>query len=93
MNLSQVVQHGHQLPLSVDLLLASQGESLDADAVIDVTEDRFDDPKPHAVDMTAHCAIDLLFHPFQGTVLLFGEAADLDIDLPCPFLFGTAQAL
>ena len=90
MNLGQIVQHGHELPLAVDLLFASQRESLDADGVVEVTEDRFDDAQPHAVNMTTHCRVDLLFHPLQRSVLLSGNSADLDVDLAGTFLCDAA---
>ena len=53
MNLGQIMQHIHQLPLPVDLCFPPQGESFDADGVVDVAEDRFNDSQPHAVDVTA----------------------------------------
>ena len=55
MNLGQIVQHVHQLPLSIDLFLAPQGESFNADGIVDVPEDRFDDPQAHAVDVATQC--------------------------------------
>ncbi len=55
MNLAQIVQHGHQLPLSVDFYLAPPGESPDTDGVADMAEDRLDDPQAHAVDVAAQC--------------------------------------
>ncbi len=86
------MQHGHQLPLPVDLLFASQGESLDADGVGEVAEDRFDDSKPHAVDVAAEGGVDLLSHPLQRAGLFRGNLADLDVDLPGALLFDAAQA-
>ena len=54
MDLSQIVQHVHQLPLTVDFLFATQGEPFDADGVVYVTEDRLDDSKSHTVDVAAY---------------------------------------
>jgi hypothetical protein len=51
MDLGQIVQHVHQLPLTVDLFLPPQAEPLDADGIVDMAKDRFDDPQAHAVNM------------------------------------------
>ena len=53
MNLGHIVQHVHQLPLAIDLFLAPQSKSFDADGVVDVAEDRLDDSKTHAIDVAA----------------------------------------
>ena len=52
-HLGQIVQHGYQLSLAVDLLLALQGESFDADGVIDMTEDRLNYAQVHAENVAA----------------------------------------
>jgi len=53
MNLGQIMQHVHQLPLPVDLLFAPQGKSFDTDGIVDVTEDRIDNAKAHAINVAA----------------------------------------
>ncbi len=47
------MQHCHQLPLTIDLVLAPQGKSLNADGVGYVAEDRLDDPQSHPVNVAA----------------------------------------
>jgi len=49
MNLENVVQHRHQLPLAVDLVPASQGETSETQGLADIAEDRLDDAQAHAV--------------------------------------------
>ena len=90
MNLGQIVQHRHQLPLTVDLLFTAQSESFDPYGIVDMTENRFDNPEARAVNVTADCGIDLLFHPLQWAMLLFGDAANFNIDLSGAFLPGAA---
>jgi hypothetical protein len=91
-NLGQIVQHVHQLPLAVNLLLASQTEALDTDGIVDVAEDRFDDPQAHTVDVPTNGRVDLLFHPFQRAGFYGGYTTEFDVDLPGAFLVDATQA-
>ena len=91
--LEQVVQHRHQLPLSIDLRFASQAEAPQPQRLSKMTEDRFDNPQAHAVNVAAQGGVDLLFHTNQRAVLCFGQYFQQDVDLPGSFLLGTAQAL
>lgn len=94
MDLEDVVQHRHQLPLAIDPLLPSQGEAFDSDCLADIAEDRFDDAEALTIDVSAEVGVDLLSHPLERAIfsLAFGQGFEQDIDLPGAFLTGAAQA-
>ena len=78
-DLEEVVEHGHELPLPIHLLAASETESSKPDRRADVGEHRLHHPQPVAIDMTALEAVDFSFHPLERTLgLLFG-LAKLDV--------------
>jgi len=94
-NLEDVVHHGHQFPLAVDLLLSSEGEALDADGLAEIAEDRLDDAESPTVDVPAKGGVDLLSHPFERSVLALAlrQGFEQDVDLTGAFLTGAAQAV
>ena len=89
MDLEDVVQHRHQLPLAIDLLFASQCEAFDSDCLADIAEDRFYYAEALTVDVSAEAGVDLLSHPLERAIfsLAFGEGFEQDIDLSGTFLF------
>ena len=90
MNLGQVVQHRHQLPLTINLIPSSQAEPSQADILPQVAEDRLDDPQALTVDVASVGGVDLLFHANERIVICLGEDLLHDIDLPGAFLFRAA---
>ena len=93
MNLEDIVDQGHQLPLGVDLDATAQGETSQAEGLAQVTEHRLDDSQALSVDGPAQRRVDLLAHTLQRTALLILSFLQQDIDLASPFLPGVAQAL
>lgn len=93
MNLGQVVQHRHQLPLAVNFDFSSEAEASQADIFPQVAKDRLDDPQTSTVDVTAEDGVDLFSHTHERIVFCFGQHLQQDIDLTGIFLLGAAQAL
>ena len=81
MDLQHIVQHHHQLPLSLHLALATQTEALDPNRIGEVSEHRLHRAQPLAVDVPAHHTVDLLLHPLNrtGRVLLPGFQSNIDL--------------
>ena len=98
MNLGQVVQHGHQLPLPINFAASSQGKTIQTDIPAQMPEDRLDDAEAHAVIVASQSGIDLVPHPGQDVLLrrrvrVVGQALQQDIDEPGAFLGDRAHAL
>ena len=91
MNLQHIVQRHHQLPLAVHLALSAQAESLDADSVGDVTENRFNRAKPLAVDMAPAYTVDLVLHSLDNTGFVLIGDVERDVDLTGCMLVLAAQ--
>jgi len=64
-----VVDHGYQLPLPVDFLLAAQTEAFEPDGVGDVSEHGFYRAQPSAVDRPAAVTVDLVLHLLDQLLL------------------------
>ena len=61
LQLLYVVHQGKQLPLCVHLVSGSELESSQV-VIVEITEDRFDDPKAPAVQQSPFTAFDSGFH-------------------------------
>jgi len=79
--LEYVVDHRHQPPLCIDLLLASETKSLDANHFSDVTKYGLNDAKSLAVVVAAFLTIYFLLHPFNDCILSSFCNTQLDIHL------------
>ena len=86
------MDHGHPLPLGVDLIPAAQAESFNADHFGDIGKYRLDRAKSSAVDCPSFVGIDLLFHAFDHTGCLFLGFSDEDVELARRFLMGLFEA-
>lgn len=85
MNLGQIMQHDHQLPLTIDLLFPTQGEPFYRDGIIDMAEDQFDNPQEHAVNVAPEDGVDLLIFQIVQDFLIAKTAAGQNF----PILQGT----
>ena len=74
------MDHGHPLPLGVDLVSAAQAESFNADHFGDIGKHRLDGAESPAVDCPAFVGIDLLFHALEHTGFLFLCFSDEDVE-------------
>ena len=61
-NLFNIVNKAVEHPLDVDLHIPSQGESVHSLACADITEDRFYNAEPFAINPSSLWCIDLLLH-------------------------------
>ena len=93
MDLFEIVQHAEHQPLAVDLGSASEGETVQADGVANIGEDRLDRAQSSAVNEATDRRIDLAFHLFGEGVLAFFRSAVEVGDLPDFSLFRFLQTL
>ena len=95
MHFEDVVDHGDQLPLPVDLFPAAQTEALEPDGVGDVAEDRFHRAQPLAIDRSPPVAVDLVFHLINQLLLpgfRAGLSAECDLSGRCLMVRSQAPA-
>ena len=80
-NLQHIVQHSHQLPLTIHLLSPSETESPETYPILYMCEHRFHDTQSTAIDMSSGTAVDLSLHLLDQPLLPLFADPKPDVDL------------